>query len=223
MVDAMRSPAPGRELVRLGRRGGRLPMPGASVSGRRGEAQARWRPAPPAVRAGAAQACQIAHPDARDRGISHLTRERCVQRLLDSSRRRPRGCVLRASPAPARRVRLLGSSEASRAIASATADVGLLDDLGETPLLRVPREEGLGRRVTSTGLPAARYSGVLLGEAVCNRSGSASKASGRNRMSAFRCAMRASAGVTDATCTRGPGRTPQSASSPDENPENKWS
>ena len=49
MVDAMRSPAPGRELVRLGRRGGRLPMPGASVSGRRGEAQARWRPAPPAA------------------------------------------------------------------------------------------------------------------------------------------------------------------------------
>ena len=49
MGDVMRSPTAGRELVRLGRRGGRLPMPDASVSGRLGEAQARWRPAPPAA------------------------------------------------------------------------------------------------------------------------------------------------------------------------------
>ena len=49
MGDAMRSPTAGRELVRLGRRGGRLPMLEASVSGRLGEAQARWRPAPPAA------------------------------------------------------------------------------------------------------------------------------------------------------------------------------
>src|SRR5207244_8436874 len=49
MVDAMRSPTAGRELVRLGRRGGRLPMLAASVSGRRGEVQAWRRPAPPAA------------------------------------------------------------------------------------------------------------------------------------------------------------------------------
>ena len=46
MGDAMRSSTAGRELVRLGRRGGRLPMP-ASVSGWLGEAQARRRAAPP--------------------------------------------------------------------------------------------------------------------------------------------------------------------------------
>jgi hypothetical protein len=74
MGDVMRSHAAGRELVRLGRRDGRLPMLPASVSGRLGEAQARWRPAPPAVAgAGAAQACQIVQPHARDRGIDHLS------------------------------------------------------------------------------------------------------------------------------------------------------
>src|SRR5256885_12603111 len=49
MGDSMRSPTAGRELVRLGRRGGRSPMRAASVSGRLGEAQARRRPAPPAA------------------------------------------------------------------------------------------------------------------------------------------------------------------------------
>ena len=49
MGDAMGSSPPGRGLARLGRRGGRSAMLVASVSGRRGEAQARWRPAPPAA------------------------------------------------------------------------------------------------------------------------------------------------------------------------------
>src|SRR5215510_4660420 len=49
MGEAMRSSTAGRELVRLGRRDGRLPMLPASVSGRLGEAQARRRPAAPAI------------------------------------------------------------------------------------------------------------------------------------------------------------------------------
>src|SRR5690349_9169466 len=49
MVDATAAPALGRGLVRLGRRGDRSAMLEASVSDRRGEAPARWRPAPPAA------------------------------------------------------------------------------------------------------------------------------------------------------------------------------
>ena len=60
MVDATRSSAPGGELVRLGRRGGRFSLLVAAGSGRRGEAQAGRRPAPPAAVACAAQTCQIA-------------------------------------------------------------------------------------------------------------------------------------------------------------------
>src|ERR1051326_2755621 len=48
MVDAMRSSVPGRELVRLGRRGGRFSLLVAAGSGRRGEAQGSRGPAPPA-------------------------------------------------------------------------------------------------------------------------------------------------------------------------------
>jgi hypothetical protein len=60
MVDAMRSHAPGRELVRLGHRGGRSAMLAASVSGRRGEAQGSAEAGSAGrSRAGAAQACQI--------------------------------------------------------------------------------------------------------------------------------------------------------------------
>ena len=40
MLDAMRSPASGRELVRVGRRGGRFSLLVAAGSGRRGEALA---------------------------------------------------------------------------------------------------------------------------------------------------------------------------------------
>jgi hypothetical protein len=58
MVDVTRSLTPGLELVRLGRRGGRSAMLAASVSGRRGEAQARRRRPRRRWRAGAAQVCQ---------------------------------------------------------------------------------------------------------------------------------------------------------------------
>ena len=66
MGDAMRSPTAGRELVRLGRRGGRSPMLPASVRGRLGESLSTRRTGYAGrSRAGAAQACQIAQPRAR--------------------------------------------------------------------------------------------------------------------------------------------------------------
>src|SRR6188472_4082176 len=69
----MRSPAPGRELVRLGALRRTLADAG-SIGERPTRRSAGTVEAGSAgrSRAGAAQACQIAQPDARDRGISHL-------------------------------------------------------------------------------------------------------------------------------------------------------
>ena len=64
MVNATRSPTPERELAALGRDGRAVAMLDASVPLFHREAHAR---------AEAAQTRQIAHPDARDRGINQLT------------------------------------------------------------------------------------------------------------------------------------------------------
>ena len=62
MVDAMRSPTPGRELAAPGRDGRVVPMLDASVPLSRREAHARCRPLVARQWAEAARTRQIAHP-----------------------------------------------------------------------------------------------------------------------------------------------------------------
>ena len=87
MGDAMRSPTAGRELVRLGRRGGRSPMLPASVRGRLGEAQARRRPATPGAAVPERPRRARSRSRRRDRGISHLAA--CHRRGPRARRRLP--------------------------------------------------------------------------------------------------------------------------------------
>src|SRR6266516_3921779 len=71
MVDAMRSSVSGSELAALGHADGTPAMLAASVAARRREADARWRPAPPASGGRSGPDTPDRAPSARARGISH--------------------------------------------------------------------------------------------------------------------------------------------------------